>query len=403
MPISPPPFRTSLGATGNERTDWVDVAGELGRRLGLLTLFTTEFVEEHSPLRSARRQGGGAHGNAILSRFDVADGSAEAIPHTGRGAFSWDEDEWDDKPAVQRLTRRFLTDNRQQPRRGCRTTLAATLELPLETVVADADADAGNPVPGVAPVRVYSAHFEVFGGATGRVRSFGEVCANLRAPPEAPAAALLCGDLNTVGHGIMRLHPLFCTDSLRWASLGQSEPEWWATHVLSFTDDDGPTNPALTARLGMDEIGAADARNPGFHDPFDVRLDTTVGAFPLVFTSKLDWVLATPGLRPISAGLFNHAFSLADHKGAVVDYRLAAAADHTPPAAPGRGIGGRSDLTLDPVQVRTSGDGRPLTRATPKSLTEWLCWPLPSLLVTFAVVTVGRVLMGWVRSLFGGS
>jgi hypothetical protein len=38
-----------------------------------------EFEELRSPLRDAASQGGGVHGNAILSRFDMSD--ARVIQH----------------------------------------------------------------------------------------------------------------------------------------------------------------------------------------------------------------------------------------------------------------------------------------------------------------------------------
>ena len=42
-------------------------------------VFLCEFEELRSPLRDAASQGGGVHGNAILSRFDMSD--ARVIQH----------------------------------------------------------------------------------------------------------------------------------------------------------------------------------------------------------------------------------------------------------------------------------------------------------------------------------
>ena len=42
-------------------------------------VFLCEFEELRSPLRDASSQGGGVHGNAILSRFDMSD--ARVIQH----------------------------------------------------------------------------------------------------------------------------------------------------------------------------------------------------------------------------------------------------------------------------------------------------------------------------------
>ena len=46
---------------------------EIAEQLGLNYLFLSEFEELRSPLRSARDQGGGVHGNAILTKFDITD------------------------------------------------------------------------------------------------------------------------------------------------------------------------------------------------------------------------------------------------------------------------------------------------------------------------------------------
>lgn len=42
-------------------------------------VFLCEFEELRSPLRDTSSQGGGVHGNAILSRFDMSD--ARVIQH----------------------------------------------------------------------------------------------------------------------------------------------------------------------------------------------------------------------------------------------------------------------------------------------------------------------------------
>ncbi len=54
-----------------------------GRRiaeaLGMAYVFLCEFEELWSPARDAASQGGGVHGNALLSRFDMSD--ARVIQH----------------------------------------------------------------------------------------------------------------------------------------------------------------------------------------------------------------------------------------------------------------------------------------------------------------------------------
>ena len=51
----------------------------IAEALHLNYVFLSEFEELHSPLRDARTQGGGVHGNAILTKFDILE--AAVVPH----------------------------------------------------------------------------------------------------------------------------------------------------------------------------------------------------------------------------------------------------------------------------------------------------------------------------------
>lgn len=44
------------------------------------------------------------------------------------------------------------------------------------------------------------------------------------------------GDLNTMGHGIARFSPKFCTDKMRFWSLGQSEAVFWDRNIFQVQD-----------------------------------------------------------------------------------------------------------------------------------------------------------------------
>ena len=44
------------------------------------------------------------------------------------------------------------------------------------------------------------------------------------------------GDLNTMGHGIARFSPKFCTDKMRFWSLGQAEAVFWDRNVFQVLD-----------------------------------------------------------------------------------------------------------------------------------------------------------------------
>ncbi|KAI7843360.1 hypothetical protein COHA_003056 [Chlorella ohadii] len=58
---------------GCERSGGADTGLAIAEAMGLNYVFLCEFEELHSPLRDARTQGGGVHGNAILTKFDVSE------------------------------------------------------------------------------------------------------------------------------------------------------------------------------------------------------------------------------------------------------------------------------------------------------------------------------------------
>ncbi|KAK9843329.1 hypothetical protein WJX74_010444 [Apatococcus lobatus] len=64
---------------GCDRSGSADTGLEIAQALQLNYVFFCEFEELHSPARDARSQGGGVHGNAFLSRFDIHD--ARIIQH----------------------------------------------------------------------------------------------------------------------------------------------------------------------------------------------------------------------------------------------------------------------------------------------------------------------------------
>lgn len=56
---------------GCERSGCKDTGALIAQALGLNYLFICEFEELRSELRVERSQGGGVHGNAIMTKFDV--------------------------------------------------------------------------------------------------------------------------------------------------------------------------------------------------------------------------------------------------------------------------------------------------------------------------------------------
>jgi endonuclease/exonuclease/phosphatase family metal-dependent hydrolase len=296
---------------GCERSGFADGCQEIGRALGVTCAFVAEFAELHSPLRSRSTQGGGLHGQALLSRYDLVD--VRALVHSHQPV------DWEEEGAA-----------RAEPRKGKRVALVATVKLPAP----------------LGPVLVYSVHLEVFTGITGRLRQFADVLQDCRVPGR-PARQVICGDLNTMAHSVARLSPLYCCDRFRWLSIGWSEARFWAHSVFAVTDSAEGTAAVLEAaeaargrwhrssRPLVLAPGAANSRlaayrlpaalcaqlvNPGFVDAWCPDADVTLNnpKYLGLMQGKLDWVLARR-LRVVDKQLGNHDYALSDHKWLCVD------------------------------------------------------------------------------------
>lgn len=242
---------------------------------------------------------------------------------------------------------------RREPRLGERVTLAAVIDTPLGAVC------------------TYSVHLEVFCGAISRLRQFADVFAHSRSTAAAGVTRqLICGDLNTMGHGVARLSPFHCTDSLRWGTLGQYEAQFWHDTVFAVRGDEcvaphiahSKSAPALvrTTSRGasganmpsvvdsasgaspsawrrcfnqrlwdagvQDEALCAALVNPGFSEVFPIE-DATLDhpSFRMLGVSlmegKLDWLLHRGGFEAVDRGMGNHDYSASDHKWLAVDLR----------------------------------------------------------------------------------
>ncbi|KAI7865654.1 hypothetical protein BDF14DRAFT_1822086, partial [Spinellus fusiger] len=95
---------------GCRRSQSKDHFKTLCETLGMKGGFVCEFVEIDSPCRSPRDAGGGVHGNAILSKYDI---DFNVLPHRHL-AFDWDT--------------KGGTVN--EPRKGRRFTLVGTVHAP---------------------------------------------------------------------------------------------------------------------------------------------------------------------------------------------------------------------------------------------------------------------------------
>lgn len=112
-----------------ERSNWEDTGVRIAEALGLQYAFICEFEELHSPLRDPDAQGGGVHGNAILSKFDITD--LKVVEHKHH-PIDWENP---DHPLCKK-----------EPRHGKRLTMAGTVHT------------------NQGPLLMYSVHLEVIMG-----------------------------------------------------------------------------------------------------------------------------------------------------------------------------------------------------------------------------------------------
>lgn len=159
-------------------------------------------------------------------------------------------------------------------------------------------------VPGHStPFRVYSLHLEVFCGITGRLRQFNDIFNDAKRHLTQYPSQMIFGDLNTMAHGIARLSPFFCSDSLRFRSIGYSEAQWWQKHIFDHA--------AKVSCVKKED--SLDLSNPHFYDPFSSTKDTTLQSYQGCFRGKLDWTLLR-GFHVLAKGMDNHEFRASDHK-----------------------------------------------------------------------------------------
>lgn len=333
---------------GCERSSSIDTGRHIAEQLGLNYVFFCEFEELHSPLRSPALQGGGVHGNALLSKFDMTDAR---LVHHRMHPVDWNDP---DHPMAQ-----------SEPRRGQRAVLAATVQTPQ------------------GPLLCYCLHMEVFCGMLARIEQFADVMHDSKCQiKKGLYHQAILGDLNTMGHGIARFSPKFCTDKMRFWTLGQSEAAFWHRTVFSVTDPDtvpdqdaaqhsqkavedagqsqggsetaalqstaatqagnkgtaaeegvgeeagnvalfppgllGPTTNGSLRKWGLSQQVCQDITNPGFVDPFHcetVTLDNPAYRY-LGFSlmkGKLDWLLLRK-VQVLDKSIGNHEYTASDHK-----------------------------------------------------------------------------------------
>lgn len=299
------------------RSNYRNSPQELARALKMRCIFLCEFQEIYSEkLRNKWTQGGGVHGNGILTWWDVE--RVEVIDHVE--IFNWERD----------------GDKLNEPRKGSRRSLACFLRHPQD------------------PSRkmiVYSVHLEVFCGIFGRMRQFSQILAHSRANLSTHPHQMILGDLNTMAHGLARFLPKYCCDGMRWRSVGWSEAEWWQRNLFSVTPavaGDGqqeinlflaahhhpkrPQTNEFEQEIETELDGFTEDEkienfsdssciftkqelknliNPYFFCPFPVSRSKTVEMHG--YSGKLDWMLLR-GWRMRKFGFDNEMYARSDHK-----------------------------------------------------------------------------------------
>jgi endonuclease/exonuclease/phosphatase family metal-dependent hydrolase len=271
---------------GCERSRGRNCALELAESLKMKCAFVVEFEEIYSSSRPPLLQGGGVHGNAILSRFDF---EAWIVRHSYHPV-NWERD-------GGRLY--------GEPRKGERAVIAAAVSA-----------------PGIGQVVCYSLHLEVFCGIFGRVKQYADVLEDCRVREKEALSAgalplqLIFGDLNTMAHGIARLSPKYCCDSMRIMSFGQYEGSWWDYNIFMQNPSPDETNPQL-ARYVPKYLTSEECvklrKDMLFIDPFSIASDITVQNHAGLYSGKLDWTLCR-NFDILEFGMDNHDFSMSDHK-----------------------------------------------------------------------------------------
>jgi endonuclease/exonuclease/phosphatase family metal-dependent hydrolase len=249
----------------NERTGSRDVLRSLAERTGMLGLFGVEFLEVHSRLRPRRLAGGGATGNAILTRLAPAAAFRVELPF----CVDWQRDA--DNPQLPWRVRRHV---RRERRIGRRFGLGAEFAVGPHKLV------------------VCSAHLEdKVGGVAGRWAQYAALEQAIETRRTTGDVGVIAGDFNTFDSRLARLF----TPDTEAAALGKpagvSEAQWWKSALLP------PT---------------------GYADPF-LPTDSTF-AVPPLFRAKLDWItVRDAGVRDYGVG----PYSSSDHRPIWIDLDLA--------------------------------------------------------------------------------
>jgi endonuclease/exonuclease/phosphatase family metal-dependent hydrolase len=258
---------------GNERTGSEDVLETLARYTGMQGLYAIEFLELSSPSRRPRFKGGGATGNAILTRIKPTAIFRIDLPM----AVDWYPQA--DRSKLPSSVRRRIS---KEPRIGGRCALGAEFKVGAHNLV------------------VSCMHLEdKFGGVGGR---WSQYCAAMREVEIRRASTgigVAAGDFNTLDSRLARLF-FPDTDATALGKPGRNtEASWWKTALLPGT---------------------------GYSDPFSPS-DWTLRFSPL-FRAKLDWI-TTRGAAVRRCGV--GSLSGPDHRPIWVDLAADEGLSHQSP------------------------------------------------------------------------
>jgi endonuclease/exonuclease/phosphatase family metal-dependent hydrolase len=220
---------------GNQRTGSVDVLQHVAQQTRMLGLYAIEFLEVNSPLRPAKLAGGGATGNAVLTRFTPVTAFRIELP----ACLNWQPgaDLSDLPSAVERRIQR-------ERRIGQRCAIGVELRV------------------GQLKLVVSSVHLEdKFGGVSGRWSQYVAAVQSVEVSRGTTGIGVIAGDFNTFDS---RLARLFTSDN-NASALGKPthvpEAAWWQSALMPAT---------------------------GYVDPFPPTAWTL--RIPPLFRAKLDWI-----------------------------------------------------------------------------------------------------------------
>jgi len=227
--------------------------------------FVCEFEELFSPLRSVKLQGGGIHGNAILSPYLLKNG--QGFRHSFQ-PFDWE------KPNM-------FYFNYNQPRKGCRSFGCCEILTPQ-----------------FGSILCYTTHFENFTSPWGRLKQFSEIMEHSHS--QNIPLQIIGGDFNTGMQSLARFSWWHNDFSLSWKTLGLTEAEWWQQNFFEKKKDDQNNDNSESDFLFLkDKKEELRKYWKEFQDPFDKVNDITTIRLWGLYQSKLDWILVR-GLKSIS-------------------------------------------------------------------------------------------------------